>query len=174
MWVLGVLQKSFPKKFIKKYLCYRLFLMLLKSFRLSGLQLYWRDTPALVFQNKPFVDFLQNRCSWIIHKTHRKALLCWSYFFKNTFFYRTSPVAAPESFSFPACNFIIKATTAKFFFSKFSKIFKDIFSFDRTPQDDCFLCLPVNLSFSEYFFYSAAPENCYFLYKLKNFNHQMQ
>ena len=60
------------------------------------------------------------------------------------------------------------------FFSEFSKIFKDIFSFDRTPQDDCFLCLPVNLSFSENFFYSAAPENCYFLYKLKNFNHQIQ
>ena len=127
MWLLGVLQKSFPKKFIKKYLCYSLFRMLLKSFRLSGLQLYWRDTLALVFQNQPFVDLPQNRCSWIIHKTHRKTLLCWSYFFKNTFFYRTSPVAALESFRFPACNFIIKATTAKMFFSEFSKFLRTSF-----------------------------------------------
>ena len=64
--------------------------------------------------------------------------------FKNTLFYRTSPVAAPESFSFPACNFIIKETTGKMFFCEFCKIFKDIFSFDRTPHDDCFLCLSVN------------------------------
>ena len=53
-------------------------------------------------------------------------------------------MAAPESFSFPACNFIIKETTGKMFFCEFCKIFKDIFSFDRTPPDDCFLCLSVN------------------------------
>ena len=129
MWFLGVLQKSFPKKFKKKYLCYSLFLILLKSFRPSDFQLYWRDTPALVrssrqrcpvkngvlrnfakftgrrlcqnlfftkfaggrnkffhraplddcfcpvFQNQPFVDLLQNRCSWIIHKIQRKTLM---------------------------------------------------------------------------------------------------
>ena len=75
IWLLGVLQKSFPKKFTKKYLCHGLFLILLKSFRKSGLQLYWRDTPALVFQNQPFVDLLQNRCSWIIHKIHGKTLM---------------------------------------------------------------------------------------------------
>ena len=56
-------------------------------------------------------------------------------------------MAAPESFSFPACNFIIKETTGKMFFCEFCKIFKDIFSFDRTPQDDCFLCLSVNFEF---------------------------
>ena len=50
-------------------------------------------------------------------------------------FYRTSPVAAPESFSFPACNFIIKETTEKMLFCEFCNIFKGIFSFDRTPQD---------------------------------------
>ena len=68
--------------------------------------------------------------------------------FKNTLFYRTSPVAAPESFRFPACNFIIKEAAAKMFFCEFFKIFKDIFSFDRTPpDDDCFLCLSVNFEF---------------------------
>ena len=33
------------------------------------------------------------------------------------------------------------------FFCEFCKIFKDIFSFDRTPQDDFFLCLSVNFEF---------------------------
>ena len=112
-------------------LCYSLFLILLKSFRSSGLQLYWRDTPALVFQNQPFVDLLQNRCSWVIYKTHRETvtILNTSYFFKYTLFYRTSPVAAPESFRFPSCNFIKKGTTTKMFFCKFCKISKDIFFF---------------------------------------------
>ena len=75
MWLLSVLQKKFPKKFTKKYLCYILFLILLKCFRSLGLQLYWRDTPTLVFQNQPFVDLLQNRGSWIIQKIHRKTLM---------------------------------------------------------------------------------------------------
>ena len=56
-------------------------------------------------------------------------------------------MAAPESFRFPACNFIIKETTAKMFFCEFCKIFKNIFSFDRTPPDECFLCLSVNFEF---------------------------
>ena len=143
MWLLGVLQKVFPKKFTKKYLCYSLFLILLKSFRPSGLQIYWRDTPALVFQKQPFVDPRLNRCSWIIHKIHRKTLML-ELLFKHTLFYRTFSVAALESFSFPASNFIIKETTAKMFFWGFCKNFKDTFSFDRTPEDDCFLCLTVN------------------------------
>ena len=33
------------------------------------------------------------------------------------------------------------------FFSEFCKILKDIFTFDRTPPDDCFLCLSVNFEF---------------------------
>ena len=68
-------KKGFPKiftKFTEKYLCYSLLLILLKTFRPTGLQLYWRETPALAFQNQPFINHLQNRCSWIIHKIHRK------------------------------------------------------------------------------------------------------
>ena len=60
----------------------------------------------------------------------------------------TSPVVAPERFRFPAYNFIIKKTTTKMFFCEFCKVFKDIFSFGRTPQDDCFLCLSKNVEFS--------------------------
>ena len=56
-------------------------------------------------------------------------------------------MAAPESFRFPDCNFIIKETTAKMFFCEFSKIFKDIFTSDRTPPDDCFLSLSLNFEF---------------------------
>ena len=80
-------KKSFPKnssKFTKKYLCYSLFLILLKAFRLSGLQLYLRETPALVFQSQPFVDSLQNTYSWIIHKIHRKAPVL-EFLFKQSF-----------------------------------------------------------------------------------------
>ena len=74
-WVGGVLQKIFPKNFTKlkeKYLCYSLFLRLFKTFRPPSLQLYWRETPVLVFQSQSFVDYLQNRCSWITHKIQRK------------------------------------------------------------------------------------------------------
>ena len=56
-------------------------------------------------------------------------------------------MADPESFRFPASDFIKKETTAKKFFCEFCKIFKDILSFDRTNPDDSFLCLSVNLEF---------------------------
>ena len=73
--------------------------------------------------------------------------------FKNTFFYRASPVAASDdSFRFPACNFTKKLTPdsrlqlyltpEKTLFCEFSKIFKNIFC--QTPPDDCFLFLSVN------------------------------
>ena len=48
-------------------------------------------------------------------------------FFKNTFFYRTSPVAASGSFRIPACNFIKKEARAKMFTCEFWKVFKNIF-----------------------------------------------
>ena len=47
-------------------------------------------------------------------------------------------------------------------FAKFLRI-----SFDRTPPDDCFLCLSVN--FEKFFrttLYGAPLGNCYFIYKL--------
>ena len=76
-WLLGgVLRNSFSKnfsKFTEKYLCDRIFLTLLKDFTSSGLQLFSRKISWLGFQNKPFVDLLENRCSWTIYKIHRKA-----------------------------------------------------------------------------------------------------
>ena len=47
--------------------------------------------------------------------------------FKNKCFYRTSLVAASESFRFPACNLSKNKTPAKTFFCEFCKIFKNIF-----------------------------------------------
>ena len=64
--------------------------------------------------------------------------------FESTLFYRTSPVAASEGFMFPACNFFKKQTPEKMFFCEFCKSFKNIFSSDRTPPDDYFLCLSIN------------------------------
>ena len=64
--------KNFSK-FTAKYPCDSIFLTLLKVFTPSGLQLFKRKTFSLEFQNKPFVDPLENRCSWIIYKIHRKA-----------------------------------------------------------------------------------------------------
>ena len=140
MWLLGVLQKSFPKKFTKKYLCYSLFLILLKSFRPSGLQLYWRDTPALVFQNQPFVDLLQNRCSWIIHKIHRKTLMLELLFYKHLVLQNISS-GCYWKFLVSGLQLHYKIeTTAKMFFCEFCKMFKDIISFGRTPQLLAFIC----------------------------------
>ena len=47
--------------------------------------------------------------------------------FKNTFFNRTFPVAACDSFRFPACSFIKKGTPAKTFFCEICKIKKKKF-----------------------------------------------
>ena len=72
--------------------------------------------------------------------------------FKNTFFYRTSQVTASDSSRFPACSFIEKETWARMFIVNFAKSLRT--SFVRTPPDDCFLCLSVNLkSFSDHLFY---------------------
>ena len=144
MWLLGVLQKSFPKKFTKKYLCYSLFLILLKSFRSSGLQLYWKDTLALVFQNQPFVDLLKNRCSWIIHKIQRETLMLELLFQEHLVFQNICSGGYFWKFQVSCLQLHYKETTSKMFFCEFWKISKDIFTFDRTPPDDWFLCLSVN------------------------------
>ena len=87
--------------------------------------------------------------------------------FKNTFFYRTSPVAASDSFRFPACSFI-KRDSSKDVFVNFAKFLRT--SFYRTPPDDCFLCLSVLLrSFSDHLFYRAPLGNCLFHVQVAEF-----
>ena len=53
-------------------------------------------------------------------------------------------MVASEGFRFLTLNFIKKENPEKMIFCEFCKISKNIFFFDRTPLDDCFLCLPVN------------------------------
>ena len=83
-------------------------------------------------------------------------------------------MAVSHIFRFPACNFIKKKRLQRRCFSvNFAKFLKA--SFDRTPSDDCFLCVTefwgiVQItSFIEYLW-----ETSYFKYKLLNFNHQIQ
>ena len=45
---------------------------------------------------------------------------------------------------FQPVTLLKKEISAKMFFYEFCKIFKNIFSFDRTPADDFFLCLSLN------------------------------
>ena len=130
--------KSFPKKFARKYLCYTIKefqavkpATLLKIHPSSGIS---EPDVCRSSTKQLFLNNSQNSQE----KTYVGVTL-----FKNTLFYRRSPVAAPERFRFPACNFIIKQAKLKMFFCVFCKIFKDIFSFERIPQDDCFLCLSV-------------------------------
>ena len=39
-----------------------------------------KERPVLVFENQPFIDALQTRCSWIIQKIHRKTPMLESLF----------------------------------------------------------------------------------------------
>ena len=103
-----------------------------------------------------------------------KKRLLYSYeIFKNTLFYWTSPVAASESFRFPACNFIKKGIPAKMFFFEFCKISENIF-WQNTSE---WLVLKFICEFWEVFqnisFIEHLWETAYFIYKLQYFNQQI-
>ena len=94
--------------------------------------------------------------------------------FKNTFFNRTFPVAASDSFRFPACNFIKKETPAKMFICEFCKIFKNIF----WQNTSGWLLLVFICEFWEVFqitsFIQHLWKATYLIHKLQDFNHQIQ
>ena len=48
-------------------------------------------------------------------------------FYENLALQNISSVAAPESFNFPACNFIKEETTGKMFFCEFAKFLRASF-----------------------------------------------
>ena len=89
--------------------------------------------------------------------------------FKNTFFYRTSPVAASDSFRFPACNFIKKETPAKMFICEFCKIFKNIFWQNTSGWLLLLFIWECLRSFSECLFYRAPLGNCLFHVQVAEF-----
>ena len=94
--------------------------------------------------------------------------------FKNTFFYRTSPVAASYSFRFPACNFSKKETEAKIFICEFCKIFQE----HLLTEHLWILLLVFFCEFWDVFqitsFIEHLWETSYFIYKLPSFNHHIQ
>ena len=63
--------------------------------------------------------------------------------FKNTFFNRTFPVAASDSFRFPPAGLFKNGLQQRRFFVRFAKFLR--ISFYKTPPGDCFLCLLVIL-----------------------------
>ena len=88
--------------------------------------------------------------------------------FKNTFFNRTFPVAASDSFRFPPAALLKKRLQQRRFSVRFAKFLRT--SFYKTPPDDCFLCLPVILrSFSDHLFYRAPLGNCLFHVQVAEF-----
>ena len=56
---------------------------------------------------------------------------------RTPYFTEHPPVAASDSFRFPACNFIKKTFWKRCFSVNFAKLLRT--SFNRTPPDDCFL-----------------------------------
>ena len=85
MWEMVAWRRS-AKRFSLKFLKIHRETPVLQSlsnavvFRPSGLQLYWRETPSLVFKKHSNVNPIQNRYSRIIHKIHRKTLMLESLF----------------------------------------------------------------------------------------------
>ena len=88
--------------------------------------------------------------------------------FKNTFFNRTFPVAASDSFRFPPAALLKKGLQQRRFSVRFAKFLRT--SFYKTPPDDCFLCLPVILrSFSDHLFFRAPLGNSLFHVQVAEF-----
>ena len=82
--------------------------------------------------------------------------------FKDTYFYRTSPVTASDSFRFPTYSFIKKETRGKMFICEFWKIFwEHLLSEHHRMTASCF-CLWTLRSFSDHLFYRTPLGNCLF------------
>ena len=62
--------------------------------------------------------------------------------FKDTLFYRTSPVTTSDSFRFPAATLLKNRLQERYISVNFAILLRTCF--DRTPPDGCFLCLSVN------------------------------
>ena len=97
-------------------------------------------------------------------------------FFPTKFakFVRTACFTSLASLRFPACNFFKKETPAEMLFCEFCKIFNNIF-WQNTSR-----WLPLVFTweswkiFQNTCFIEHLWETAYFMYKLQNFNHQIQ
>ena len=79
-------------------------------------------------------------------------------------------MAVSDSSSFPGCNLLKNRFSQRCFFVNFAKFLR--MSFNRTPSDDCFSSLSVD--FFRISLLQSTSETVYFMYKLRNFNHQIQ
>ena len=81
--------------------------------------------------------------------------------FKNTLLYKHLQWLLLTVSDFQPATLLKKILQQSYISVNFAKLLR-IF-FDRTPPDDCFLCLSVNLGrFSEHLFYRAPLRNCLF------------
>ena len=111
---------------------------------------------------------------YFVYRIYERLILKHQCAFLRHLFYRSSPVVVSDSFRFPAFNFVKNETPAKTFFFKFSKIFKNIF-WQNTSE---WLLLVFICKTWEVFQFTSFIEHlwetAYFMYKLQNFNHQIQ
>ena len=103
-------------------------------------------------------------------RKHIECVLQKSFF--NNVFNRTPPVAASDSFKFPACNFTKKETPAKIFFCEFWEIFKNTFLTENRVTARVYLL--ILRSFSPNLFYRATPGNCLFHVQVTGFQPDIQ
>ena len=89
--------------------------------------------------------------------------------FKNTFFYRASPVAASDdSFRFPASNFTKKRLQKRRYSVNFPKFLRTSFVRHLRMTASCFY-LWILRSFPDHLFYRAPLENCLFHLQVAEF-----
>ena len=118
------------------------------------MQLYWKQTLK--------TDLLL-LILWIIQKLSFSVEDLWTAgsetpvrLFKNTFFYRTSPVVASDSFRFPACSLLKKGLQQRRFYVNFPKFLRP--SFNRNTSG--WLLLVFTCNFENFF--RAPMRNCLF------------
>ena len=105
-------------KFTEKHLCQSLFFNKVAGWKSKNVRsshsrcfvkkVFWR---RLVFHKRLFIDPLQNRCSWIIHKFTGKNL-CWSLFLIKLQFWEPATL-------------LLKKTPAQVFPCEICKLFKN-------------------------------------------------
>ena len=116
-------------KFTGKHLCWSLFLNKFRSslsqmlFKLVVLKNIANFTGKHLCQSLFLMKFQAFRTATLLKKDSCE--IC--KIFKNILFSWASPVVAPDSFRFPAWNFVEKEIPAKMFFYEFCKIFKNAF-----------------------------------------------
>ena len=142
--------------------------MLLKSLQISQ-----ESTRVRVFFYK--VEGLQS-CSFIKKRLqHRFFPVKFSKLLKSQCFTQHLQSLLLEVVVFQPATLLKKRLQQRCFCVNFAKFLRKSFLLtEHLWMTACCLYLWILRSFSEHFIYRAPPGNCYFMYKLQNFNHQIQ